>query len=198
MASFPPAYKAMRRIEGDRHGGYVNDPDDPGGETYAGISRRYHPECGFWVIIDAAKKRPGFPASLDSAEIREQLELAVADFYLEEFWRPLHLDLFPDQALANEVFEEAVNLGQTLAIKFLQQALNALNNFGKLWPDIATDGRISAGGQTVAAVKAAHTRGRSRVLTKSCDNFQGHFYLTNRNEKFINGWMDKRVGPEAQ
>jgi type VI secretion system secreted protein VgrG len=27
-------------------GGYANDPDDAGGETYMGISRRYHPD---WV-----------------------------------------------------------------------------------------------------------------------------------------------------
>ena len=33
-------------------GGYVNDPDDPGGETYKGIARNMWPDWAGWAIID--------------------------------------------------------------------------------------------------------------------------------------------------
>ena len=36
MADFRLAYKKIEAAEG----GYVNDPDDKGGETYKGISRK--------------------------------------------------------------------------------------------------------------------------------------------------------------
>lgn len=39
-----------------REGGYINDPDDKGGETYKGISRKYNPDWKGWRIIDNTKK----------------------------------------------------------------------------------------------------------------------------------------------
>mgnify|MGYP002957326922 CR=1 FL=1 len=39
MANFNEEFKKVILVEG----GYVNDPDDAGGETYLGISRRYNP-----------------------------------------------------------------------------------------------------------------------------------------------------------
>lgn len=33
-------------------GGYVNDPDDKGGETYKGIARKFNPDWKGWKIID--------------------------------------------------------------------------------------------------------------------------------------------------
>ena len=37
-------------------GGYVNDKDDRGGETYRGVSRRYHPNWSGWKIVDEYKQ----------------------------------------------------------------------------------------------------------------------------------------------
>ena len=59
--------KVVRRNGYDRdidhilrnEGGYSNDPDDPGGETYAGISRRHHPKSWIWVAVDKAKEAHG-------------------------------------------------------------------------------------------------------------------------------------------
>ena len=55
MANFDEEFKKVIVVEG----GYVDDPDDIGGETYLGISRRYNPNSKMWNIIDDIKKRFG-------------------------------------------------------------------------------------------------------------------------------------------
>lgn len=82
-------------------GGYVNDPQDPGGETIYGISRRAHPEA--W--------RQGQPT----------LEEAQA-IYLRDYWRPLRCNEIP-AAVAVFLFDTGVNTGNRRAIQFLQRAL---------------------------------------------------------------------------
>lgn len=52
MADFKTAYKKIEAAEG----GYCFDPDDAGGETYKGISRRANPNWNGWISIDAIKK----------------------------------------------------------------------------------------------------------------------------------------------
>ncbi len=52
MAIFDAAFEKTAAIEG----GYVFDPDDAGGETYKGISRRFNPSWGGWDKIDEVKK----------------------------------------------------------------------------------------------------------------------------------------------
>lgn len=52
MADFKTAYKKIEAAEG----GYCFDPDDAGGETYKGISRKANPNWDGWISIDAIKK----------------------------------------------------------------------------------------------------------------------------------------------
>ena len=49
-------------------GGYVDDPDDRGGETYKGISRKNHPAWEGWEIIDSMKEMEHsvFPENLET------------------------------------------------------------------------------------------------------------------------------------
>lgn len=51
MAYFGDAFKKLSIKEG----GYVNDKDDAGGETYRGISRKYNPTWQGWTMIDSYK-----------------------------------------------------------------------------------------------------------------------------------------------
>ena len=53
MASFIKAFNKLIKAEG----GYVNDPDDNGGETFMGITRKNHPNCKMWIVIDEYKKK---------------------------------------------------------------------------------------------------------------------------------------------
>lgn len=56
MADFDKAYFRTCKFEG----GYANDKNDSGGETYKGISRVHNPKWGGWKIIDSYKKKKIF------------------------------------------------------------------------------------------------------------------------------------------
>jgi len=52
MADFNQALQMVLQNEG----GYVNDPNDPGGETYKGIARKMNSNWIGWQLIDLQKK----------------------------------------------------------------------------------------------------------------------------------------------
>lgn len=114
MADFLTAYKLTAINEG----GYSNDKDDSGGETWAGISRNNFPQWIGWVIIDKYKLQPNFPANLRQAP---ELAERVRDFYRNNFWNPMQGDRIDDQTTANGIYDMGVNSGITTAIKLAQQ-----------------------------------------------------------------------------
>jgi lysozyme family protein len=187
VAEFAPAYDALKPLEGTRNGGYAHDPADPGGETYSGIARKFWPNWEGWQAIDAAKRYSDFPSVLARPALAHALEASVAGFYRDNFWKPMRLADFPGQLVANEVFEEGVNLGVQKASAIVQMALNALNNGGGRWPDVTTDGAI--GGKTLGAIHACHWQHMDDELRKACNVLQGFHYLQSKNERFTRGWL---------
>lgn len=90
----------------EHEGGYVNDPQDPGGETIYGISRRAHPEA--W--------RNGVPSKDQAAEI-----------YRNDYWLAADCpELQP--AVAVFLFDTAVNVGVRQSIRLLQRALRVTDD----------------------------------------------------------------------
>ena len=67
MAYFGDAFKKLSIKEG----GYVNDKDDAGGETYRGISRKYNPTWQGWTMIDSYKKY----YTVGSKEFKSKLDM---------------------------------------------------------------------------------------------------------------------------
>lgn len=113
MAEFKTAFQKMLNHEG----GYVNDPDDHGGETYKGISRTMHNQWPGWGIIDKFKNKFGFPATLDmSVELQNQVEL----FYRTNFWTPLNAEHISTQAFADSIFDFSVNAGIITSVRLAQ------------------------------------------------------------------------------
>ena len=51
MADFLISFKKTNINEG----GFVDDPSDSGGMTYAGVSRKWFPNWEGWKIVDAHK-----------------------------------------------------------------------------------------------------------------------------------------------
>ena len=51
MADFEKAFAKIIKAEG----GYVNNPNDKGGETYMGITRKNHSKLKMWKLIDELK-----------------------------------------------------------------------------------------------------------------------------------------------
>ena len=148
MAKFIDAYKKTTINEGADE--YSKHPNDPGGETYSGISRRHWPQWPGWSVIDTVNPQPGdrvlsFP---DIAQLKRLQEL-TQDFYKKNFWDRIHGDVIDSQPIAFKLFDQIVNLGPRAPIQYFQNALNALNRGGELWPDIDCDGKI--GPITIAA-----------------------------------------------
>lgn len=112
MSNWDKAFIEIIGIEG----GYVNDPDDPGGETKYGISKRAFPD-----------------------EDIKNLTLERAKFlYYTHYWAPLDLDMIRHRTIAMEIFDVAVNMGRSIARRFAVEALSLLKNFDYLTYDGVT------------------------------------------------------------
>lgn len=107
-------------------GGYVNHPDDPGGMTNLGVTKRVWEE---WT---------GKPAG--EQEMRSLTPAMVSPLYKKRYWDAVRGDDLPS-GVDLCVFDCAVNAGVSRASKFLQQAIG-----------VPADGVI--GPKTLAAVTA--------------------------------------------
>ena len=126
----------------EKEGGYANVAGDLGGETYKGISRRYHTNWPGWARIDAAKRKPNFPANLE-ADV--DLQSDVQAFYHEKFWQPMMLESITRQEITDEMFDIGAGPnGMSIAIKIAQGALILLGR------DIDLDGKM--GPKTIQAL----------------------------------------------
>lgn len=115
-------------------GGYVNISHDRGGETYKGISRKYHPDWNGWTIIDMIKKEDGGIEALKKGDIspikgeawQRKLETMVKNFYRLLYWDRIEGDriCLVSYELAYYLFDSAVLLGVNKAVRLLQEAIN--------------------------------------------------------------------------
>jgi lysozyme family protein len=188
MADFD---KALVPVLG-HEGGYVNDPDDMGGETYKGVARRFNGGWPGWRRIDPAKRQRGFPQRLERDDV---LQGQVRAFYKQHYWDKFQGDAIVNQDVAEELFDTAVNLGVGRAVTFLQRALNVLNRNATLYPDLVEDGAF--GPRSLTALSAYLDRDAPAHLLKVLNILQGMHYIefmtrSPEQEKFARGWL-KRV-----
>jgi lysozyme family protein len=90
--------QAFDRLMGNE-GGYVNDPDDPGGETNWGISKRSYP----------------------NVDIKKLTREDAKQIYRVDFWQRASMGEY-NPAIAFQVFDIAVNSGIETAVRLLQRA----------------------------------------------------------------------------
>lgn len=187
MADFKEAYKKTMHHEG----GYVDDPDDSGGETYKGVARKKNPTWKGWTMVDSHKSDSDFPKCLDDDD---DLLDAIMELYKQKYWDCYRADQL-SQAIAEELFDTGVNMGTSRAGRFFQRALNALNKNGQLYGDIAIDGAVGKG--TIGAYKSLMThKGSGALLLKMLNVLQGARYIEimDRNptqEKYARGWFNR-------
>ena len=143
-------------------GGYVNDPADRGGETNLGVT------IGAWGDYLNRAIQPGEMKALT----REQ----VKPFYKQMYWDKVKGDDLP-KGVDYAVFDFAVNAGIGRASKFLQRAVNAID-----------DGVIGAG--TLALVAKASNKTILENFTKQKEDFYRGLAEKNASQqKFLKGWL---------
>lgn len=122
MARFDEEFEKLILAEG----GYVDDPDDSGGETYLGVSRKNNPNWSAWATIDKIKKETGLTGSKLSARLKKEDSIteAAKTLYKSNYWDVLELDDIPSQSIAHQLFDTCVNCGKATAIRVAQQVLN--------------------------------------------------------------------------
>lgn len=117
MAKFDIEFEKVILAEG----GYVNDKDDAGGETYLGISRNNNPKWSGWKKIDSVKKQYGTKNISNRLKKDTSIIESAKIYYKEKYWDVLELDDIPSQTIAHNLFDTCVNCGKTTAIRIAQQ-----------------------------------------------------------------------------
>lgn len=174
--------KAFTKTLG-HEGGYVNDPKDSGGETIWGITKRVALAHGY------------------KDEMRQMPQTVARTIYKRGYWDTLRLDTIDlySEAIAEELFDTAVNCGVGTAGKFLQRALNVLNREGADFADMEVDGQVGA--VTLHALKNFLTLRKENgavVLLRALNSLQGAYYIElcerrQKDERFVFGWLLNRV-----
>lgn len=119
MAKFDKAFTKVIKAEG----GYVNDPNDKGGETYLGISRKAHPNSKMWEYIDEIKKQ--MPTANTNAKLTVilkkdiRIDNIVKEIYKTQYWNVLKCDDIISQKVAEQLFDMGVNAGPSRAVQLM-------------------------------------------------------------------------------
>mgnify|MGYP006272194217 CR=1 FL=1 len=127
-----------------REGGYVNDPDDPGGATNYGVTIHTMRRLGMDLDGDGR---------IDAGDVRDLSRDQAVDIFLEHYYSRPRIASLPE-ALQPSVFDMYVNAGAN-AVRILQRLL------GEMGEPTAVDGVI--GPKTIAAAKAAHAKAPDHI-----------------------------------
>ncbi len=147
-----------------RHeGGYVNDPNDPGGETKFGISRRAYPD-------------------LDIARLTKEDAIKI---YRRDWWEKYRYGRIEDANVACKVMDLSVNVGPQTAHRLLQQALHACGH-----RHVVVDGLI--GPQTLGAVNETEPSLMLVALRAEAAAYYRELIAARPAlARYRNGWMNR-------
>jgi len=168
MATFAKAIPKLL----EREGGYVNDANDPGGETRYGISQRTYP------TEDIAALTPERAAFL----------------YERDFWNPFRLGEILEEGIAAKMLDMAVNMGPVTMVQRVQRALNYLLP----GTPIVVDGHI--GPMTLGYINGLDAR-KTRILLLALEAYSAHRYIElvegpdPRFDRFSEGWLVRAMSP---
>lgn len=159
-------------------GGYVNDPNDSGGETKYGITK-------------ATARAQGYSGNMKDLPQNVAFEIYRRQYVtVPGFDKVINIDVY----VGAEVVDTGVNMGPVIAGKFLQRALNALSGAG-----LVVDGNV--GPRTIKALQEYITYRKqtgTKVLLKMLNSLQCVRYIelveaNQKNRNFIYGWIANRV-----
>ncbi|MBT9245047.1 N-acetylmuramidase [Gemmobacter fulvus] len=130
-----------------REGGYVNDPDDPGGATKYGVTLHTMRRLGLDLTGDGR---------ISSADVRRLSHAQAVQIFLRDYYDKPGLAQLPE-AIQASVFDMYVNAG-SMAVKLLQRLLTGqgypLVEDGVIGPRTARAAHLASDGDPVAFADA--------------------------------------------
>jgi lysozyme family protein len=166
MASFELFLPMLLKFEG----GYVDDPDDPGGETNKGVTMAVFRVCSQSLL--------GLAPTSDNLKALTDAQAGI--IYKTRYWDAIQGDAINLQDLANIVCDFYVNAG-THATTLLQQVLNSTG------ANLHVDGQIGPAsiqflnGLDQTAVYRQYKQGRINYYQS----------LAQKYPKFLQGWLNR-------
>jgi lysozyme family protein len=159
------AFKASLPFILKWEGGYVNNPNDPGGATNKGVTQK---------VYDQWRTSQG----LSARGVQQLGDNELQAIYESGYWLPPRCDALPSP-LDLAQFDTAVNMGPGRAVRFLQQAIGT-----------TPDGNFGPGTeQCVAGCDLGTT------LANYCNTREAYYRdLVQRNAKlgvFLTGWINR-------
>ncbi len=149
---------------------FSNDPNDPGGATYSGVTQK---EYTAWRV---------YVAKLLSRHVLDMTDGECKAIYKTQYWDAVR----GDEVWAGMdilLYDIAVNSGPGRSIKFLQQALG-----------VSVDGQF--GLETLGVLNAV--RDRKTLIQKICANRMSFWHSLTTWWRFGKGWSARGVGVEAK
>ena len=155
---FDAAFDDLLKLEGE----YVNDPDDKGGETKFGISKKSYPNL----------------------DIKNLTANDAKSLYYKDFWTKNKCYIITHYGLAEKIFNLSVNLGCNTAIKLLQRSLRTIGN------ELTEDGVI--GPKTISALlKANHATLLASLKSEAASYYRVIVIQDPSQNKFLAGWLNR-------
>lgn len=112
MADYLLAFPLIKTNEGEI---LTDDKTDSGGLTYYGISKVMQPQWEGWSEVKRLNLQPGHTAP--------SMLPMVHRFYKQAFWDKIRGDEMNDQEFAEKIFDTAVNIGLSKAIKLAYESV---------------------------------------------------------------------------
>lgn len=168
-----------------RHeGGFVNDPDDPGGATNYGISLRFIRNEVDGTEIDGLVLDKDQDGDIDADDIRQLSHHDTIDIYYRFFWDRYGYDSLRPE-IAGKVFDLCVNIGPRPAHKLLQQSVWAAGD-----ERIANDGII--GPNTIRAAGDIQSKHLLVALRSEAAGFYRVLVAKRpKLSKYKDGWLNR-------
>lgn len=166
----PSFQKAFNYVLGDEGRKYTNDPNDKGGPTKFGVTKK---------AFEAYFKREAL-----ISEIENMSESTAGTIYYFDFWKPLGLDSVIDNAISTSIFDCGVLYGLRVSANMTQKSLRACGR------SLMIDGVI--GPQTVSFLNEISaylflTVYRGQVLQEIDDIIR----VTPSDEEYRHGWTNR-------
>jgi lysozyme family protein len=149
----------------DNEGGYVNDPDDRGGETNFGVTKG---------TLDAARKQGIVSHNVSKDLTKEE----ASKIYEEMYAKPMRIDELP-MGVGAFVMDMGVNQGPQRAVKVLQRVLD-VKQTGKM-DDATIEAAREVDPGALIDILARHRLGR----------YDGIIERDPAQKKFKNGWYSR-------